>query len=259
MLRRMELLRDFWIHARDGAMGAVHDFLFDDHDWHVRYMVVDPGNWLPERQVLISPTSISRVGADHRRIEIDLSRQQIKGSPAVDLRRPVSRQMEERIREYYGWPAYWLGQRTLPADSGPRPSGDALRDNPNLRSTREMVGYLLQATDGCYGTLSDLICDDDDWSIRYLVGSTDDHPEKDALIAPDRVQAIRWDRSDIHVALSRDEIRSGPEYDRTNPTPSYEGQLEEYHDRLRGRAESLGPMNGVGDAAGHGEVDGSAI
>ena len=55
MLRRIEDLRGFELHATDGDLGAVTEFYFDDLDWTVLYMVVDSGAWLPGRRVLVSP------------------------------------------------------------------------------------------------------------------------------------------------------------------------------------------------------------
>ncbi len=47
------------VEADDGHVGSVKDFLFDDQSWKVRWMVVDTGNWLPGRQVLIHPSAIA--------------------------------------------------------------------------------------------------------------------------------------------------------------------------------------------------------
>ena len=35
--------------------GTAKDFLFDDETWRIRWMVVDPGTWLPGRKVLVPP------------------------------------------------------------------------------------------------------------------------------------------------------------------------------------------------------------
>lgn len=51
----VEDLRGDAIVARDGRVGSLEDVYFDDERWAVRYFVVDTGNWLPGRQVLISP------------------------------------------------------------------------------------------------------------------------------------------------------------------------------------------------------------
>ncbi len=48
--------------ATDDGVGAVKDFLFDDQNWKVRWMVVDTGHWLPGPArccVRASPSSIA--------------------------------------------------------------------------------------------------------------------------------------------------------------------------------------------------------
>ena len=38
---------------------------------------------------------------------VKLTKQQIKDSPEIDTDRPVSRQMETSVYDYYGWSPYW--------------------------------------------------------------------------------------------------------------------------------------------------------
>ena len=64
MLRNVKDLRGYAIRATDGVIGKVDDFYFDDEDWGVRYLVVDTGNWLSGRKVLISPIAIGHAGLD---------------------------------------------------------------------------------------------------------------------------------------------------------------------------------------------------
>ena len=60
MLRSLNESQGYTIAARDGELGAMHDFCFDDESWVVRYLVHDTRVWLPGRRVLISPISIQR-------------------------------------------------------------------------------------------------------------------------------------------------------------------------------------------------------
>jgi hypothetical protein len=133
MQRSLDLLRDYWIHARDGQIGAVKDFFFDDRSWHVRFMVVDTGNWLPGRRVLISPVSIARADRVERQIEVNVYKQQVKDSPDVDTRRPVSRQMEERIYQHYAWPLYRTSHGGMPTGELPPPATATRRSAPAQR------------------------------------------------------------------------------------------------------------------------------
>lgn len=44
--------------AIDGELGGVRTFLFDDQSWKVLYVVVDVGNWLKRRDVVLPITSL---------------------------------------------------------------------------------------------------------------------------------------------------------------------------------------------------------
>ncbi len=53
MLRNASTINGYAIAASDGKLGTVSDFLFDDATWLVRWLVVDTGNWLSGRKVLL--------------------------------------------------------------------------------------------------------------------------------------------------------------------------------------------------------------
>ena len=48
------------IHAEDGEIGHVEDFMIDDETWAIRYLIVDTRNWWPGKKVLVSPQWIER-------------------------------------------------------------------------------------------------------------------------------------------------------------------------------------------------------
>ena len=95
--------------ASDGDIGHVKDFYFDDQTWAVRYVIADTGNWLPGRQVLISPYAFGGLHQAGKVLRVNLPRKQIENSPAIESHKPVSRQYEEEYHRYYGWPDYWQG------------------------------------------------------------------------------------------------------------------------------------------------------
>ena len=41
-----------------------------------------------------------------------------------------------------------------------------------LRSTREVIGYYIEATDGDIGHVEDFLIDDENWATRYMVVDT---------------------------------------------------------------------------------------
>ena len=97
MLWRASDVHDFDIKATDGAIGSVDDFLFSDDDWIVRWAVIDTGNWLPSRQVLLPPNRLMLPEANSDSISVSLNRDQVENSPEIDRDPPVSRQQEARI------------------------------------------------------------------------------------------------------------------------------------------------------------------
>ena len=97
MLRNIKDLRGYVIRAIDGTIGKVDDFYFDDEDWGIRYLVVNTGNWLSGRKVLISPVTVGHAGWMARRLPVALTRAQVEHSPDIDTRKPVSRQHEAQV------------------------------------------------------------------------------------------------------------------------------------------------------------------
>jgi len=53
-------------------------------NWTIRYLVADTGDWLPGRQVLISPHALGSVMGQEQSIAVDLTKKQIEDSPSVD-------------------------------------------------------------------------------------------------------------------------------------------------------------------------------
>ena len=84
MLHKTNRMRGFHIHATDGAIGHVDDFLVDERTWHIRYLVVDTSNWIGGRWVLISPTVVSRIDSGGSKVHVSLSREEIRRSSSID-------------------------------------------------------------------------------------------------------------------------------------------------------------------------------
>ncbi|MBM9514052.1 PRC-barrel domain-containing protein [Desulfogranum marinum] len=72
-LRNLDALLGYGLGAQDGNIGSCKDFLFDDRDWKVRYVVADTRKWLPGRKVLLSPISIGPIDVISRAMKIELT------------------------------------------------------------------------------------------------------------------------------------------------------------------------------------------
>ena len=241
MLRKAKDLNGYKLDSRDGEIGKVKEFYFDDQSWTVRYLVADTGGWLSGRQVLISPYALDPANEGRKVIPVDLTRTQIEKSPSLVTDRPVSRQYEWDYYSYYGWPGYWGGPyawgpsvyptrgRVGWSEASRRAKGDDL----HLRSTADVTGRSIQAQDGEIGHVEDFVIDDETWTIRYLIVDTQNWwPGKKVLISTQWIERISWEESRVCINLTRDAIQKGPEYtEQTLITRDHEMKLHRHYNR----------------------------
>jgi hypothetical protein len=84
MLHKTQKIRGFHILATDGEIGHVDEFLVDDENWRVQYLVVDTSNWIGGRSVLISSAAVESIDSPNRKIHVTLTRDEIERGPSVD-------------------------------------------------------------------------------------------------------------------------------------------------------------------------------
>ncbi|MBN1957069.1 MAG: PRC-barrel domain-containing protein [Desulfuromonadales bacterium] len=241
MFYQANRLKGYKLSGIDGEIGKVEEFYFDDRHWTIRYLVADTGNWLEDRQVLISPYALGSVVREKRRIEINLTKQQIEDSPSLDSNKPVSRQFEDAYYGFYGWPNYWGGPHMWGSYPFIMSDPEQLKESnqeekswdPFLRSTHDVTGNHIQVLDGEIGRVDDFIIDDETWAIRYLIIDTRNwRPGKMVLIAPQWIERVSWLESKVFVNLPQDVIRQSPEYTRESQlTREYEAILYRLYDR----------------------------
>jgi sporulation protein YlmC with PRC-barrel domain len=215
--------------ASDGDIGHVKDFYFDDQSWAVRYLVADTGSWLPGRQVLLSPHSLDRFDQAAKVLRVNLTREQIESSPAIEKHEPVSRRYEEEYYKHYGWPYYWQGDALwgmsgfpiLEQATTPLPVEQALvtanygeGDDAHLRSTKAVKGYHLQASDGIIGHVCDFMMDPQSWAIRELVIKIGHRfSGKEVEIPVSKVDRISYDESTVYVNLTMETVEQALTHD----------------------------------------------
>jgi hypothetical protein len=242
MLRSIKNLIGSSLSAKDGEVGRVHSFLFDCHDGAVRYLIVDTGRWLTGRQVLIPPKSLGRPDWQDRIFRVDLTKEQVRNSPAINTDIPLPRQREIELHRHYGWTPYWEPVHGLAVapEHPSEPQSDqgtaVLVETPeesSLRSTEAVRGYRIHATDGQIGHVEDFILSDEDWVIRYLVVDTRQWLiGQSVLIAPEWVQDIDWQRREVRVNVPKKTIEDSPPYDPSAPVNrEYEVQMYDYYGR----------------------------
>jgi len=107
MLRSVKEIIGYSIRAKDGNIGRVRDFFIDESDWSIRYLIADTGNWIPGRQVLLSPASFGQPVWKQQILPVELTKNKIEKSPGIEKDMPISHQHEIGLHNYYGWSYYW--------------------------------------------------------------------------------------------------------------------------------------------------------
>ena len=105
------------IEAIDGQIGHVDDFIIDDDNWAIRYLVVDTQNWWPGKKVLVSPKWIERVSWSESKVFVNLSRESIKHSPEYTDDSLLSRDYENVLHRHYDRQGYWVDEPVAKAHS----------------------------------------------------------------------------------------------------------------------------------------------
>jgi sporulation protein YlmC with PRC-barrel domain len=110
-LRSAEEVTGYHICGSDGEIGHVADFIVDDETWAIRYLVVDTSNWWFGKKVLVAPGWAYSISFAKSLVYVNLTKEQIKNSPAWNPEALVNREYEERLYDYYGRPAYWTSDQ----------------------------------------------------------------------------------------------------------------------------------------------------
>ncbi|MDP9474492.1 MAG: PRC-barrel domain-containing protein [Actinomycetota bacterium] len=226
MLVSAKDLRGYSIRATDGNAGSVQELYFDDESWEVRYIVAKAGGLIANRRVLIVPESVEGTDRDARAVHVCLTEKQVRQAPGATSDLPVA-DREEFARldgrgAYPYWGNGWEAAGAGPVYAGPYvPYGTAREEppreeqgDPHLRSTKEVEGYGVRAVDVGVGHVEDFVVDEEGWEIRHIVVDTRDWlPGKKVLVSSDWISAVSWPQKAVYVDLTKDEVKSAPEWD----------------------------------------------
>jgi hypothetical protein len=134
-LRSASEVLGYAVHATDGDLGHVKDFLFDDLSWAVRYLVVDTSNWCG-KHVLVAPEWVHTIAWRDRAVAVKVRRQQLKNAPEYRRAEHVDRQWEAAYYRHLQQPGYWLNEDEARAIKEVQ---SYLREKPDRRTQSELT------------------------------------------------------------------------------------------------------------------------
>lgn len=82
-MRSLDILHGYAIHASDGELGKVVSFLFEEHTWKIRFMVVDAKSQPGGRRLLVPPAVFLAPVREQKRFPLRILKKQIDEYPEV--------------------------------------------------------------------------------------------------------------------------------------------------------------------------------
>ena len=245
MNRNLKSLIGFTLKETNGEIGKVDEFYFDDNSWTIRYLIVKTGSWLFGRKVLISPQAVQTPDWANEVFPVNLTKEQIKNSPDIDTEKPVSKQQEDQLYEYYPWgrDPYEHGagifgtmpgelyNTEVPLETTPvtEKTSDKEHNDQHLRSTDKVTGYSIMATDGDIGKVNDYIFDDATWKIKFFIVDAGSWlNSKKVLLSTQMIKEVNWDESTVVVNTSMEAVKNSPPFD--NSSSKYDEEEQKQYD-----------------------------
>jgi hypothetical protein len=251
MLWTASALNGYPVRGADGKLGNVAGLMYDETDWTIRWLLVDTGDWLSGRQVPLPIATVGQPDQGAHLLPVDLTMQQVENCPDVDVKRAFSRQLEFVVCDHFQRPA---AQGSSHRDNGEENTEDALasgilwiltapgtagredrRGDHFVHSIAGLSGGVTHAVDGDIGQAQDVLIDPALWRVGYLVVHTSGWwPSRKCLVSPPMIDWIDRTRSNIHLKVTRQEIKASPRYDAVE---AVDGEFEElFHSHYGTRA-----------------------
>lgn len=215
-LDSLSLLHGCKVTGNDGDIGHVRLALFDTTDWRIHFLVLESSPWLFGRWVLILPSLLLQP-IERGSMHMDVSRRTVRTSPTLHPLQGISAQQAQAALMHYGQAA------------------PAAADLPLLIETALLDCEL--SSDGVgIGRVVDLVYDDVDWTLRYLLVDTSawwpgGHR---VLIGVRWIEAIDVEAKQIRLSVDRAAVRASPPFqDVASIDRDYESRLHDGHGRER--------------------------
>jgi hypothetical protein len=97
-----EIQSGYSILAEDGRVGLVRDFIINDDDWRIPYLVVRRNTFPFGKNVLLPTHRVEGISFRRAGIFVNLARFAIKEAPVYRASKPITSRVEQRLQKHYG-------------------------------------------------------------------------------------------------------------------------------------------------------------
>ena len=74
-LRSTEKVSGYFIHATDGDIGHINDFMIESDTWKITNIIIDTHNWIGGKKILIPVRHVKEIQWDNFKIIVDVSKE----------------------------------------------------------------------------------------------------------------------------------------------------------------------------------------
>jgi hypothetical protein len=217
MLRSLRKLSGLRLRAGDGDLGKPKNWLIDDAQWAVRYLVADLGWWPAHRRVLVAPLAFRQIDECALVLFLNGTRKDLEDSSplarGLNGACPYEQGHAQRLGRLWHDGAGFVSRAAVETAQDAVGAVAKHHHDPHLHSWREALGCRLQAGNAEIGLISDFIAEDQDWTILYLVVDTGHWwAEKKLLVLPDWIEGVSWKNALVHLNVPRQLICDAPEF-----------------------------------------------
>ncbi|MEO7044461.1 MAG: PRC-barrel domain-containing protein [Ferruginibacter sp.] len=83
-LRSTKAITDYHIHAVDGDFGHITDFIVDDSNWKIMFLVVDSHNWFGGKKYLVETDAVKEIQWDNSKVILNITKAGIEEGSLFD-------------------------------------------------------------------------------------------------------------------------------------------------------------------------------
>jgi hypothetical protein len=195
MERRLQNWIGYTVHAPEGDFGKVIDILFDDEAWVVKSIVIQTGDWLDKRPVVVSAGFFEYPDHGRKLVQADLNRKDFEFIPepieAHDAHGAAARTEAPPVGAHAGY----MGSEAYPHVAPTVTHRGAVRHNENIHlhsflAAKKLKGKMPPADH--IGTVKDFHMGEN-WKIEALDLVAADWTSIEQLAVPtDLVKKVHW-------------------------------------------------------------------
>lgn len=106
-LQSIKDLRGYTIHAKNGEVGKALDFVLNQQNWSINYIIVDLGGFFTKEPVALAAEWITDISWHDKTITINVEKDLVESAPEFEPNKEFTRTDEAQLYTHYGRRGYW--------------------------------------------------------------------------------------------------------------------------------------------------------